>query len=287
MVKNLLTVESVSEKSQHEMIAFLKRHEDYSLFLLGNFEAHGFKMTDTPNSGNFKLIRQSGEVVGVFCLAKRGTLLVQAKLEDAIFDVILESCKKEEVTIRGVIGEWNFCSKFWNFLKRAQVIKQDTFISQEILYTLDLAQAHYPKEERVRLLTPNDYTEWRTLNSEYISEQNLPSELDEDGVRLNFLWKTGKHVIWGLFIEGKLISIAELNAKALDLGQVGGVFTSLDFRRQGLSKALMKQLIMDAKEIQGIRKLIIFTDEQNIAARKVYESLGVKPVGTFALLFGM
>ncbi len=72
MVKNLFSVEIVSDDTREEMVNFLKRHEDYSLFLLGNLEAHGHKMTDAPNSGNFKLIRNAGNVVGAFCLAING-----------------------------------------------------------------------------------------------------------------------------------------------------------------------------------------------------------------------
>lgn len=36
-----------------------------------------------------------------------------------------------------------------------------------------------------------------------------------------------------------------------------------------------------------MRKLIIFTADTNLSVRKVYESLGVIPVGYYALLFGM
>ena len=42
----------------------------------------------------------------------------------------------------------------------------------------------------------------------------------------------------------------------------------------------------DAKDLHKIRKLIIFTDETNTKARKLYESLDVHPVGYYALMFG-
>ena len=150
MVKQLLTVEQVSNKTQDEMVAFLKRHENYSLFLLGNFEAHGFKMTDAPNSGNFKLIRQSGRIICVFCLCKRGTLLIQSEVQDAVFNLLLDSCYEEQIILDGVIGEWNFCAKFWEFLKKAQVIKKETFVSKEVLYALDLSEIPVTNENRPR-----------------------------------------------------------------------------------------------------------------------------------------
>lgn len=92
--------------------------------------------------------------------------------------------------------------------------------------------------------------------------------------------------MWGLFLNNILVSIADLNAKALDLGQVGGVYTVPSFRQGGYSKSVMKQLLRDAKELHNIRKLIIFTGDKNFPAQKLYNSLGVSQVGYFALLFG-
>ena len=101
-----------------------------------------------------------------------------------------------------------------------------------------------------------------------------------------FSEKAEKKITWGLFLENVLVSIADLNAKALDLGQVGGVYTVPSFRQRGYSKSVMRQLLLDAKELHKIRKLIIFTGEQNFPAQKLYNSLGVSQVGYFALLFG-
>ena len=64
------------------------------------------------------------------------------------------------------------------------------------------------------------------------------------------------------------------------------VYTLPAHRKQGLSTAVMQQLMLDAKQLHHIRKLIIFTGETNQSARRVYESLGVTPVGNYALLFG-
>ena len=46
------SVETVTQSSQDEMFNFLKEHENYTLFLLGNFENYGATLTDAPYSGN-------------------------------------------------------------------------------------------------------------------------------------------------------------------------------------------------------------------------------------------
>lgn len=42
------SVETVSQSSQHEMLSFLKEHENDNLFLLGNFENYGATLTMLP-----------------------------------------------------------------------------------------------------------------------------------------------------------------------------------------------------------------------------------------------
>ena len=112
-------------------------------------------------------------------------------------------------------------------------------------------------------------------------------ENSAEETRAEFLTKVSQQISWGLFLEGKLVAIADLNAHFFDLGQLGGVYTMPEFRKKGLSTRLIRHLIHDIKVLHQVRKLIIFTGENNFAARKVYESLHIAPFGYYALLFGV
>lgn len=286
MVKKVFSLEKVSTDTQEEMMAFLKRHENYSLFLMGNFENYGATLTESPYSGNFKLIRSSNEIVCVFCLTKKGSLLIQSVIHEPIFELVLDSCLQESIPITGVVGDWDFCHLFWKFLKQKALIKNETFISKEILYTLNLSDTSYPLNPDVRILTADDYNQWKPLRLAYLQEEGFPNDLDDDQLLKLFLEKCSKRIIWGCFLMDQLVSMADLNAKASDLGQLGGVYTDPNFRKQGYSKAVIYKMLSDIKKIHSIRKLIIFTGENNLPAQKLYASIGVKQVGHFALLFG-
>lgn len=41
-------IEKVNDANKSEMLEFLKQHENYTLFLLGNFENYGFKISEAP-----------------------------------------------------------------------------------------------------------------------------------------------------------------------------------------------------------------------------------------------
>lgn len=280
------SIERISQSSQQEMLNFLKEHEDYSLFLLGNFENYGATLTEAPYSGNFKLIRSQDRVVGVFCLTRKGSLLIETIFQEPIFDMIVDACHQESMPLKGVVGNWNFCEPFWEYLKTKKIIHKEIFTSKEILYNIDLDKHDFLYQPNVRFLTEVDYVQWKPLRLDYLIEEGLPNDLTDGQLSDQFLDKAKKKIIWGLFLENTLVSIADLNAKALDLGQVGGVYTKPSFRQRGYSKSVMTQLLLDAKELHKIRKLIIFTGDKNFPAQKLYNSLGVSKIGYFALLFG-
>ncbi len=280
------SVERVTNATLQEMLRFLKIYENNTLFLLNNYESYGTILTEAPYSGNFKIIRSNKEIVGVCCLVRAGTLLIETVLQETIFETLLEACQQESIPLKGLIGNWKFCAQFWKYLKANKIIQKEIFACKEILYSVELQHVDISTQQSVRFLTEEDYEQWKPLRVNYLEEEGIPNDLSDKQLLDAFLDKTRKKIAWGFFLNDSLVSIADLNAKALDLGQVGGVYTSPKFRRKGYSKAVMKQLLCDAKELHCIRKLIIFTKENNFAAQKLYTSLGATKVGHFALLSG-
>lgn len=282
-----LKLDKLTDSNQEEALSFLSRHENTSVFLLGNFNEHGPSLGLHVNSGNFKLIRNEGEIVCVLCLTRRGNLLVQSELVHPTFELIIDSCSKESNRIRGVIGDWKFAKDFWQYLKDRGIIKKETFYSKEINYTLSLDSWQNFATKEARYLEAKDFQHWRDLRLDYLVEKKLPEDLSEDEMHEEFLGKCNKAMIWGLFIESQLISIAELNAKTSSIAIVGGVYTEPKWRMKGFARTLMRQLIFDCKNKHGLSKLIIFTGEdENKPAQRLYESLGCQRAGYMALFFG-
>ncbi len=279
-------IEPLASQTQDRMIAFLQKSEDVSLFLLSNFAEFGPKLTEAAYSGNFKLAFVEGKLVSVFCLTKNGILLVTSGVKEPLFEPLLNACKEEGIPIEGVIGEWEFCAPFWNFLKDKEGIIESSMYTKHVLYTLNLqAVKNVSPQEQSEALTLKDAKEWVNLRKRYIAEEGLPNYLNDSEHFQEFERKASKGFVWGYFEEGELVSIAELNAQALDLGQVGGVYTLPKSRRKGYARKVMQQIIFDCKNKHRLRKLIIFTAEKNFSARALYASLGSSQVGSLATLF--
>jgi ribosomal protein S18 acetylase RimI-like enzyme len=281
------TIEQVTERTLENTKSFLLGYEDSSMFLLGNLEAHGFTLTDAANSGNFRIVKNGERIVGVFCLTRRGNLLVQSEVADLIFEQVLSACSDDRLQIKGVLSEWDFAHKFWLCLRKKKIIQKENFMSKEVLYSLKLDGKSSRPDQKVRLLQESDFEQWKPLRLAYHVEEKIPNDLNEQQLRESYMDLVRSKTAWGYFLlGGELVSMGNLNAKAVGLGQIGGVFTTLRSRRKGFSKQTMLKLIEDSQSSHSIRKLLLFTGERNVAAQRLYQSLGFKRIGHYALLFG-
>jgi len=255
------------------------------VFLLSNLAKYGPYLGESPYSGNYNVVRRDGKIMAVFSLTREGSLHVYSELGEEVFHEMLDICLQDKPSIRGVFGHWEFCYPFWEYIKGKGIVKNEILNEKDVLYSLSSSVSLGKSQKGVRFLLARDYEIWKHLRLAYCKELGFPMLLSEKQLKDVFLEKINERVIWGYFREERLVSIADLNAKALDIAQLGGVYTTPKERRNGYSKLLMMDLIDDAFKIHSLRKLIIFTGEKNMAARKVYESLGVEPIGFYALFF--
>jgi len=281
-------IRHVTDSDLERVRAFLESHVDTSLFLLSTLAALGPRLGHHLNSGNFRKIEENGEIVAVFCLTRRGNLLVQAGGRTDLAEQIFEACEGEPIEVRGVVGEWPMAEALWKLL-RADPRFETSHNLKDVLYRLMLKDTVGPMPEspNVRLLDAADFAQWERLNTAYFAELSLPLQATLEQRRNDFIMRVRSGLWWGAFDDNyELVSIAALNATYGALGQVGGVYTRPSERRKGLSYAVMQMLITDCRHRLGFDKLVLFTGEDNTSARKLYESLGFEAAGAFGLLLG-
>lgn len=281
-------IRHVTDSDLDRVRVFLESHVDTSLFLLSTLAALGPRLGQHLNSGNFRLIEEAGQVVAVCCLTRRGNLLVQAGGRTDLAEQIFEACEGEPIEVRGVVGEWPMAEALWKFL-RADPRFETTHHLKDVLYRLMLNAKPGTRAEsaNVRALDAGDFVQWERLNSAYFAELSLPLQATLEQRRTDFIVRIRSGLWWGAFDDCyELVSIAAINATYGSLGQVGGVYTRPAERRKGLSRAVMQLLIEDCSRRLHFEKLVLFTGEDNSAARRLYESLGFEPAGAFGLLLG-
>lgn len=286
MIRNVETADLERVRS------FLEAHVETSLFLLSNLAIFGTRLTDHGNSGNYRLVEEAGRLVAVFCLTRRGNLLVQAAGRADLAESILESCEAETIEVCGVAGEWPTAAALWDLL-RADPRFEPTLGSKDVLYRLplegdgsDRTRMTLPPGVVARALDASDFQQWERLNTAYCAELNLPLPAADDAHEAEFVRRTRAKWWWGTFCGSQLAAIVGLNAAYGEVGQVGGVYARPGDRKKGLARAALELLIEDSWEHHHFRKLILFTGEGNRSARGLYESLGFELAGAFGLLLG-
>jgi GNAT superfamily N-acetyltransferase len=281
-----ITVEAVAPYNLTEAKDYLKSREETSQFLINNLLTFGYTLTDHPNSGNYKLIREGGAVKGVFCLFRRGNLIAQT--EKNFCELILGACKEESVALKGFIGGWETMGPIWERVHEANPTFVPTYNSKEILYRYMLAKDD-PKLVHgtlVRAVTEHDFEHWYEMSKLYYTELGLPLQEigDKEHERKEFALRARGNIYWGMFHGNKLISRAALNSKTDGVGQVGAVFTLPEFRKKGLSKRTMFHMLKDCRDLHGHKKSILFTGQVDHPAQALYESMGYERIGHFALI---
>jgi GNAT superfamily N-acetyltransferase len=280
-------IDPVTDENLAEVKGFLEQYRETSLFLLSNLEAHGPVLSEELNSGNFKCLTGPEGLEGVFCLTRRGNLLVQTERDFS--DEILEACQEEELPIGGVLGDWETAQSLWQALLTRDASVQTTYESKTVLLSLPLSSQPrgplLPDGVLVRVLEPGDFEEWDPLMQAFAAEEGLPLDGTSDQRQKLFEAKVSKGYVWGLFLDDHLLSTANYNARCGSTAQVGGVFTQPLYRRRGLSRAVLKTLIVDSVKRHSIDLLILFTRDHR-GPRKLYKSFGFEPIGHYGLLFG-
>jgi len=94
--------------------------------------------------------------------------------------------------------------------------------------------------------------------------------------------RTGTQVVFGAFIDTKLVGIAGLRREPLDQVKhkaiLWGVFIGPDRRREGLARKLFARVLSFARD-EGVLQIQLCVNAENVRARGLYRSLGFKPFG--------
>ena len=232
MTECAVEVVDVDEQSLPAAKAFLEQRPETSLFLLSNIRAFGLRLGESLYSGNLKALRQGGQLRGVFCLTRGGSLLAQSAGDATFVPAILRTCHAEMIPVRGVLGEWTVTKALWDSLCREGL--RPTFQSKEIIYRVDVRgplPEPRPAAAAVRLLTPDDHAQWEQLTGDFVREVGLPREGTEAQRKTAFVRSVGLAHWWGAFDGARLVSLVGITALHDTIAQIGGVFTVPEHRR--------------------------------------------------------
>ena len=281
-----MIIKNLDNKFLAKAFDYLNLHAEHSMFLLQNLDTFGPKKIENHNSGNFYIVLNEDEVIGVFVLARRGNLLFTLEKEVIETDILNHLHETEDIEITGVLGENSRAEIFWKIIKSNNAPLVDSFTSNEILHSMDLEGSDYTDISETMIYPLDQFSTYAEFSKSFYLEQGLDDISSKEQRLKVFEQKVSDGHIWCCRDKEEIVSMCSLNAKYKNIAQVGGVFTPKRYRSKGFSKLCMKKLIYDCKIKLSLKTIILFTGIENIPAQKVYEGIGFKKIGNYGMYFG-
>jgi hypothetical protein len=238
-------VDIVPVTTPDSTVAFLESHLDSSIFLLFALTQFGPRAGAERLSGNFWRIEEDGRTVGVFCLTRKGDLLVQTAGRTDLAQVILGACAREATPLTGVVAEWSAASSIWDVVVASRRVRP-VYESNKLLCRLDLNRAPAPARTECRRLSQEDFEQWDPLYTAHMIEEGAPVSGDMAQRVAGFRRMIdGQCPWWGAFAGTALVSIVALNAHYKTSGQIAGMYTRPEARGRGHARGVMTAILRD------------------------------------------
>jgi hypothetical protein len=260
-------IDPKNKKYRNELIDYLAQDEAKALFLIGN-------LVSNFQPSFVYVARQNALIVGVCGYYPTfKSCSIYAETDEA--SRILAKKVIPLHSIQALLGmKTMILPAYDEFLKQGM---KSIVNPEHVFFELDIKnfKPYFTQDGKIVPIQKNDIDDAVKLQRQI---HNIPKDnpiTEEDRIKV-----VKCDVKFGLKIDDKLVSVATSNGLAIKAFQILGVATDTNYQRRGYAKAVCSHLISYMKD-KGADKAIIFSGEDNIAAKKCYLDLGFQIVDKY------
>lgn len=281
-------IERLGPGDEERLDAFLAGHSDSSMFLRSNWRRAGMADRGGRLEGTYVARLDGGAIAAVAAHYGNGMIALQAPAGGAGM-LAVEVARATGRPIEGLVGP------------RAQVVEAREALgmagrataldTREDLFALELdalVVSDALRDGRVvcRRAGHEDRAiagDWRVAYAiEALGSQPAP-RVDEEA-RGSIAQAIERRELWLLCVpDGAPLAMSALNASLPDRVQIGGVYTPPALRGRGHGGDVVAGQLLDLRA-EGMRRAVLFTDEENHAAVRAYQRIGFVRVGDYGLV---
>ncbi|MDD8001711.1 GNAT family N-acetyltransferase [Bacillus cereus] len=259
-----------------EVIPFLEKNEQENNLILGVLQ-----MVQQPIF--MGVAKQEEEVAVVFLQTEEKKQIIVAISEVMGVDIkeLAKELTKVYPDIPGLIGNKKVVQRLAEEIAVLENKKMNVVMEQGV-YALQQVKKKWTEEGIFREINSDELPVIEKWIYQFCEDVNLPTTKEEAEQTAHTL--ITNHRLFGLEIDGKLVSVAAKTRPTKNNITVNFVYTPKEERKKGYASncvAALSQRMLD----EGYKTTTLYTDLANPTSNKIYQEIGYEQIAESLLIF--
>ncbi|EOS8269113.1 TPA: GNAT family N-acetyltransferase [Bacillus paranthracis] len=261
---------------KEEVTPFLEKNEQENNLILGVLQ-----MVHQPIF--MGIAKQGEEIAVVFLQTEEKKQIIVATSEMAEEDIVELAKKLAEVypNVPGLIGNKKIVQRLAEEIAMLEN-KKTTVAMEQGIYELKQVKKKWNGDEVFREVNSDELTLIEQWIYQFCEDVNLPTTKEEAKQTAHTL--ITNHRLFGLEVDGKLVSVAAKTRPTKNNITVNFVYTPKEERKKGYASncvATLSQRMLD----EGYKTTTLYTDLANPTSNKIYQEIGYEQIAESVLIF--
>ncbi len=262
-------IKHLTIKEKKKVLTFAHENEHENLFIIGSFQIY----KNPFEVNNFWGFFENGKLKGLAVYFRQfGNLVINAPTK--IIDQLVDNAVQRGIKPKCVAAYKKYADPTVKCLKQHNIIPNK--ISQETVFKLDQNDFQNFSKGEEEQATKSDIDKIILLNRNIFENNDNQKITGKDREKITpkreFILKK----------DNKIVAKANIHGVSKNYFQIGGVATLPEHRNKGYSKQTISYLCNFHFQM-GIPHALLFTDNNNLAARAVYKKIGFRPFDSFVI----
>ncbi|MDA2193485.1 GNAT family N-acetyltransferase [Bacillus cereus group sp. BceL221] len=261
---------------KEEVTPFLEKNEQENNLILGVLQ-----MVHQPIF--MGIAKQGEEIAVVFLQTEEKKQIIVATSEITEEDIVELAKKLAEVypNVPGLIGNKKIVQRLAEEIA-VLANKKTTVAMEQGIYELKQVKKKWNGDEVFREVNSDELTLIEQWIYQFCGDVNLPTTKEEAKQTAHTL--ITNHRLFGLEVDGKLVSVAAKTRPTKNNITVNFVYTPKEERKKGYAAncvAALSQRMLD----EGYKTTTLYTDLANPTSNKIYQEIGYEQIAESVLIF--
>ncbi|MDA1532612.1 MULTISPECIES: GNAT family N-acetyltransferase [Bacillus] len=261
---------------KEEVTLFLEKNEQENNLILGVLQ-----MVHQPIF--MGIAKQGEEIAVVFLQTEEKKQIIVATSEMAEEDIVELAKKLAKVypNVPGLIGNKKIVQRLAEEIAVLEN-KKTTVAMEQGIYELKQVKKKWNGDEVFREVNSDELTLIEQWIYQFCEDVNLPTTKEEAKQTAHTL--ITNHRLFGLEVDGKLVSVAAKTRPTKNNITVNFVYTPKEERKKGYASncvAALSQRMLD----EGYKTTTLYTDLANPTSNKIYQEIGYEQIAESVLIF--